>query len=122
MHSRPGGRRIKMAVKTAAGEETLGTLHNRVAKVMLNYVDTVDKAQEEYLKNESDDVGPMPELSAPMMAVMTKFLNDNKITCVPAESGTVSELANELADKRAARRQRRTGTGNVVAFPDAQTE
>lgn len=111
-----------MAVKSAASEETLGTLHNRVAKVMLNYVDVVDKAQEDYLKNEAEDVGPMPELSAPMMAVMTKFLNDNKITCVPAESDTVNDLANELAEKRAARRNRRTGTGNVLEFPDAKAE
>ena len=99
-----------MTIK-AATETQLGELHAKVATVMTNALDVVAKAQEQYLENEADDIGPMPEVSAPLLGVMTKFLSDNKISCLIEESGAMGELAQTLAEKRSARRKR---VGNVV--------
>lgn len=85
--------------KNSATEDELGLLHNKVAKVMSNALEVVDKAQEHYLEaSEPDD--PPPEVSAPLLGVITKFLNDNKISCVPSESAGLSDLAERLKKKR----------------------
>lgn len=89
-----------------ATEEELGKLHNKVAKVMANALDVVEKAQENFLDAVEIDV-PVPEVSAPLLSVITKFLNDNKITCVPSESAGLSDLAERLKKKR-------KRVGNVV--------
>ena len=102
----------------AATESKLGALHAKVAQVMVNALDVVEKAQEVYLELPADDenIGPAPEVSAPLLSAITKFLNDNKITCVAEDSEAMSELAEKLANKR----KRRT-VGNVVHLdnPDA---
>lgn len=94
-----------MTVK-AAKEEALGVLHARVAQVMTGALDVFDHRQKEYLQGTHDDM-EAPEVNASLLSVITKFLADNKITCVPEESKEVSELAERLKNKR-----RRVG--NVV--------
>lgn len=92
----------------AATEEALGELHGRVAKVMANALDVVEKAQEVYLELPKEDaIGPVPEVSASLLSVITKFLVDNKISADAGDSKNVSELATLLSNKR-----RRVG--NVV--------
>lgn len=96
----------------AAKEGLLGNLHNKVARVMVNALDVHEKAQENYLKSEDEDAIE-PVLSAPLLGVITKFLNDNKITCVPEESAGLSELEERLKNKR-----NRRAVGNVVHLTD----
>lgn len=100
----------------AATEQALGELHNKVAKVMSNALDVVEKQQETYLELGLEDAGvaPAPEVSAPLLGVMIKFLNDNKISCVPEESAGVSELAERLKNKK------RRAVGNVVHLDEAK--
>ena len=88
----------------AAKEEALGLLHSRVAKVMTGALDVFDERQTEYLRGNTEDA---PEVNASLLSVITKFLADNKITCVPEESAEVSELAERLQKKR-------MRVGNVV--------
>lgn len=98
-----------MTVK-AASEGALGELHSKVAKVMSNALDVVEKAQEHWLEGDADE--PRPEVSAPLLSAITKFLNDNKISCVPEDSKEMSDLEKRLMAKR------KTSVGNVVhAFP-----
>lgn len=87
-----------MTVK-AAPEEALGLLHAKVAKVMSGALQVFEHAQEEYLRGTHEDMD-MPEVNASLLSVITKFLSDNKITCVPEESGEVSDLAQRLKGKR----------------------
>ena len=92
--------------KTAASEDVLGALHSKVATVMTRALDQLGRAQERY--EEAVDADPTnlelialkPETPAALLGVMTKFLSDNKITCVPEESKEVSELAERLKNKR----------------------
>lgn len=107
-----------MTIK-AATEETLGALHAKVAKVMANVLDVYETSQEVYLKlaeaAENDvevlaNLPPAPEVSAPMLSAMTKFLNDNKISAEASAGETVSELAQKLQ----ARQRRGRSVGNVV--------
>lgn len=89
---------------------------------MVRILDQVEKAQDKF-----DDIIAeveatedterlkdlvMPEVSPAMLGAMTKFLSDNKITCLPEESNEMSELAKTLAQKRT----RRRAVGNVVPF------
>lgn len=94
-----------------AKEAVLGELHVKIAKVMGKALDTIDKAQATYLEAEDTTELLFPEVSPPLLGVITKFLADNKITCAPDESAELSELEQKLATKRAGRRQR---VGNVV--------
>lgn len=98
----------------AATEEALGELHGKVAKVMSNALDVAEKAQEVYLEAEGEDIGPPPEVPASLMSVITKFLADNKISCVPAESQGVSALEQRLKNKN------RRSVGNVVHLDNAE--
>lgn len=93
-----------MTVK-AAKEEALGVLHAKVAKVMSGALDVFEDQQDEYLRGNLEDA---PEVNASLLSVITKFLADNKITCVPEESAEVSELAERLKNKR------RKRVGSVV--------
>lgn len=95
--------------KNAATEGQLGALHARVAQVLTGALDVMDKAQQNYLEAGPDSELPPPEVNASLMSVMTKFLADNKITCVPEESESLSGLEARLAQK-----QRRKRVGNVV--------
>lgn len=101
----------------AATESKLGDLHSKIATVMTKALDTVEKAQDAYLEADADDVGPMPEVSAPLLGVMVKFLNDNKISCVVDENAAMNELAQTLEEKRKARRKR---VGNVVHLDQSE--
>lgn len=92
----------------AATEGDLGALHSKVAKVMANALSNIETAQE--LFEENPEAVDRPEVSAPLLGVITKFLNDNKISCVPEESEELSDLAKRLENKRQKRRQ----VGNVV--------
>lgn len=95
-----------MTVK-AAKEQVLGDLHSKVAKVMHNALDVIDAQQEEFLRGTHEDT-EAPAVNSSLLSVITKFLADNKITCVPEESQEVSELAERLKNKK------RRRVGNVV--------
>ena len=105
-----------MTIK-AATEDALGQLHNKVAKVMVQALDVYDASQIVYLElTEAAHDNPElletipdkpPEVSATLLGTITKFLNDNKITCVPEESAGLSDLAQRLQNKR-------KRVGNVV--------
>lgn len=109
--------------KNAASEELLGSLHNKVATVMVGILDSTEKAIEAYNvavdTRSVEEVAMLtkPELSPTMLSAMTKFLSDNSITCNPAESKETSDLANRLAAKRA----RVGNVGNVVPLRDVDT-
>lgn len=92
----------------AATETELGSLHSKVAKVMTKALDNFEKAQDSF--DPTVEGAILPEVNASLMSVITKFLNDNKITATPEQSASVSELAQALQNKRKARRQ----VGNVV--------
>ena len=108
----------------AASEGTLGELHKRVATVMRGALDVYDTEQEMYLKKtdlikeHADDpemverladlVAPQPNAS--LLSVITKFLADNSISCVPEESEEMTDLQKTLEARRKTRRQ----VGNVV--------
>ena len=94
--------------KSAANEETLGALHNKVAKVMTNALDVFEAAQDAYLEKEDKVDEIVPEISASLLGVITKFLNDNKISCVGTESQEMSDLEQRLKNKQ------RKRVGNVV--------
>lgn len=95
----------------AASENELGKLHNKVAQVMSKALTNMEAAQDSFDATKEDAV--YPEVNASLMSVITKFLNDNKITATPEDSESVSELAKTLQDKRANRRVRKQ-VGNVV--------
>lgn len=109
-----------MTIK-AATEQELGELHSKVARVMSDALDVYDKAQTVYLELSPEDLKESgidpPVVSPPLLAVVTKFLNDNKISCVPEDSKEMSELAERLRAKREGRRAIRTADGKVVGFP-----
>lgn len=102
-----------MTVK-AATEEALGSLHSKVAKVMSNALAVFEKSQENFLDAPTEEQIAPPEVNASLLSVITKFLNDNKITCVPEESAELSELAERLKNKR------RMRVGNVVHLHDTE--
>lgn len=108
----------------AAKESQLGALHEKVATVMVRILDQVEKAQDNFeqimeavdtadedLQEKLKDL-VMPEVSPAMLSAMTKFLSDNKITCLPEESKAMSDLEKELATKRTRRRP----VGNILPF------
>jgi hypothetical protein len=101
--------------RDAATEATLGKLHEKVAKVMLGALETIETAQDIYMDiavNDPDKAKEFPnppEVSASLLGAMTKFLADNKITCIPEESKAGSELANKLANRKKA-------VGNIIPF------
>lgn len=92
----------------AASEVALGELHSKVAKVMSNALSNIETAQE--LFEENPEAIDRPEVSAPLLGVITKFLSDNKITCVAEESEAMTDLQKRLENKR----KRRLNVGNVV--------
>ena len=105
--------------KKAATEAALGDLHAKVAKVMADALTVFDKAQEVYLEAEKDELSELtaPILNPALLSVMTKFLSDNKITCVPEESEGMSELEEKLRRRREKRSLRTANGGVVVGFP-----
>lgn len=112
-----------MTIK-AASEGALGELHSRVAKVMRGALDVTDAEQELFLKkteairNHADDPDMVqmladtvaPQVNASLLSVITKFLADNQISCVPEESQEMTDLQRTLAE----RKKNRRSVGNVV--------
>lgn len=92
--------------REAASEDSLGKLHSKVAKVMTNALDVFETAQDRYLE-DPESVEIVPEVSASLLGVITKFLSDNKISCVSSESEQMSDLEARLKNKR-------KRVGNVV--------
>ena len=111
----------------AASEQELGNLHNKVAKVMVRALNQFEKAQDVFdatlvnAEDNPDSIMERPEISPALLGVMTKFLNENKITCTPEQSESMSELEKTLADKRTRRRPRRQ-VGNVVHMDPFEDE
>ncbi|QOE32111.1 terminase small subunit [Rhizobium phage Palo] len=106
--------------KNAADESVLGTLHSKVAAVMVGILTNTTKAIEAYeeatVDASAEEIAalPVPELSPAMLSAMTKFLSDNKITCNVAEDKNLSDLQKHLNEKR-----RKKTVGNVVPLmPD----
>lgn len=105
-----------MANKNAASEALLGTLHNKVATVMVGILNTTEKAiaaYEEVAENaDAETLATItkPELAPAMLSAMTKFLSDNSITCNPEEDSALTDLERQLNEKRARKRR----VGNVV--------
>lgn len=103
--------------------EALGDLHYRVARVMVNVLETYEKGQEVYLKKadqimvaDEEDLIPLdipepPVISPAMLGAITKFLSDNSITAAPGENKDLDELAQTLAGRQGGRRR---AVGNVV--------
>lgn len=88
--------------KNAASEDSLGELHEKVAKIMSNALKTFEVAQERYLESDNiEDVSPPPDVSAPLLSVITKFLSDNKITCAPSDSKELDKLNDIVKQRRA---------------------
>lgn len=107
-----------MAVKGPATEGTLGTLHNKVAEVMISALDAIEKAQEAYSEMDTEVIAEHgikePELNPALLSVMVRFLDANKITCAPEIGNTMGELEQRLADKS----KKRRAVGNVVHLID----
>jgi hypothetical protein len=102
-----------MEVKGPATEAALGDLHSKVATVMSRALDVTDKALEAYDLMDIEVIAEKgikePEISAPLLSVITRFLHENKITCAPAKDTVMGDLEQRLADKRA-----RKKVGNVT--------
>lgn len=115
---------------SAATEDDLGKLHNKIAKVMTSALTQIEAAQEQFDKLELElDAGDVsdpeavaevlklrPDVSPALLSAMTKFLADNHITCNDAE-GATSGLKDALNGKRKrSATGARIGVGNVVPF------
>lgn len=104
--------------KGPATEDTLGTLHSRVAQVMIGALDRLDKIAVVYDATDVELLASRgakePELNPALLSVMVRFLDANKITCAPAEGNTMSDLEQRLADKG----KKRRAIGNVVHLVD----
>lgn len=93
----------------AAKESELGDLHNKVAKVMGSALDTISKQQIVYeqaitraIENEDPELMPAsePNVNPALLSVITRFLDSNKITCVPEAGNTMGELERKLKEKK----------------------
>lgn len=102
--------------KNAATETKLGKLHDKVADVMLNALETYDEVNEKAQASADEETPFIPlEPSAALLGAITKFLKDNEITCNTDESQKLSGLAARMASKeRVTQRQ----PGQVVPLRD----
>jgi len=108
--------------KSSATETLMGTLHSKVAAVMVRTLDGIELAQaafEEALKGDDaqavlDALGAMPQVSPAFLSAATKFLADNKITCQTDEDENIGGLAERLAKKREDARKK--SVGNIIPF------
>lgn len=110
----------------AAHEKDLGALHSAVAKIMSTTLKNLQKMQDAFDEAldaaQGDPTAVMdaivtrPEVSPALLAAITKFLADNKITCQVEESAELSETARIIQEKQKARRK---GVGNVIPLHDA---
>ncbi|QWY83440.1 terminase small subunit protein [Rhizobium phage RHph_X3_9] len=112
----------------AAKESELGELHNAVARVMRNALTATEKQQEAYdvkvqIATDAQDPELMPEfvpeVNPALLSVITRFLDSNKITCVPEAGNVMGELEKQLAAKKE-RRAARKAVGNVVQLHEGE--
>lgn len=96
-------------IKKAASKGELDDLHSKVARIMGSALDAQQKELDDYLQDDTGIV-EKPVTSAPLLGVITKFLSDNSVTCVPDDSAELSDLQKRLADKK------RRNVGNIVPF------
>ena len=74
-----------------ASENTLSTLHSKVAEVLIDNLETED--------------GPNPSI----ISIAVKFLKDNEITCSIKDNQDMESLNESLKAKRAKRKLRIVG-------------
>jgi len=99
--------------KNAALEGSLGTMHALLALVMTSQlketgsVAQYDAEGEMLTDEEGKPLTTQQFLATPqLMAVVTKFLKDNEITATAEQSVEVANLADEVAERRAANKER----------------
>lgn len=104
-----------------ATDKTLGELHSKLAKVMLDALSASDEAT--ILLDEFGDELPAPlivflskarDANPALLSAVTKFLKDNAITCSIDDSNEMSELENLIRKKQHARKR----IGNVVPIEE----
>ena len=107
----------------AATEGKLGDLHNKMAQVMGHALDQVELQQVAYnraveIAIEEDNPEAMPaaepNLNPALLSVIARFLDSNKITCVPEAGNTMGELERKLKAKRERKNLRVVGGVNHV--------
>lgn len=96
----------------AATEGALGNLHNKVAVVMSNALDQLavqqvayDAAMAKAIEEEDPELAPAaePALNPALLSVIVRFLDGNKITCVPEAGNAMGDLERRLQEKMARR-------------------
>lgn len=99
--------------KNAAKEGQLGGLHSLVAIVLGTQVShkikvPVFDAHGEIALDENDEpiTKDMYDASPQLLATAIKFLKDNEITATAEQSEAVADLADEVAERRAANKER----------------
>lgn len=110
--------------KGSAPEAALGSLHAKIASVMSKVLDNYDRAQDAFAQLmeagvDAETILEFPEVSPAMLAVITKFLADNKITAAPEDNQETSDLEKRLQDRQARRNAR--NSGNVIQLPQVGT-
>ena len=99
-----------------ATEKQLGELHGRIARVMDNALKHIERAQEDFNGDQSDEL--YPELNPALLSVVAKFLDQNKITCAVEESQALTDMQRRLEAKKAKRQSRTVGN---VSYLDTGT-
>ena len=99
--------------KNAAKEGQLGGLHSLVAIVLGHQVShkvkmPVFDAHGEIALDDNDEpiTKDMYDASPQLLATAIKFLKDNEITATAEQSEAVADLADEVAERRAANKER----------------
>ena len=99
--------------KNAAKEGQLGGLHSLVAIVLGTQVShkikvPVFDAHGEIALDDDDNpiTKDMYDASPQLLATAIKFLKDNEITATAEQSEAVADLADEVAERRAANKER----------------
>ena len=97
---------------TKATEDTLSSLHGKVAETIIDTLDQSDTAAHLLVKysKPTDDFQGLPtdvvkflqqvrEVNPSVLTVATKFLKDNNITCDGSEESEMTDLAMRLQNK-----------------------
>jgi hypothetical protein len=96
----------------AATEGKLGDLHNKMAQVMGNALNQLEVQQQAYdmamakaIEEQNPELAPAaePNLNPALLSVIARFLDSNKITCVPEAGNTMGDLERKLEAKKARR-------------------
>lgn len=93
----------------SATETKLGDLHNKIATVMGNALDHIEKQQLAYGQaidaaielNDPEAVpASEPNVNPALLSVIARFLDSNNITCVPETGNVMGELERKLKQKK----------------------